>query len=248
MALPPTMYLQIAVSALGTAIGVFALRISARARAAPEVHRVTWRLTGLLFLLLGVDGLAQCMFGSWAILAGVGSPVWNSYLRWSPALNYSRTGPEFVFAGMILATAWRGTPVPRHPATGAALLLAGGAVGLALGWLEGPLESGRHYERVAILDGGLFAVWTLAMSAAVLTDVVDRTLLATLVLCVLPLPLNVIWFSWLARVETGVWVPRPFDMQLYHVALKALVLAVALRRWRAARIGIPVPGLAGRVL
>lgn len=247
LGLPPTMYLQIAVAAVGTAIGVFALRVARLARSAPQVHRTTWQVSGLLFLLMGIDGLLQSVFGSAAILAGPDAPVWTHYLRWAPALNYSRSAPEVVFVAVLVECVRRRGTRPPAMASVALLLLAGAAVGAALGWLEGPLQASRHYERVAVIEGILFALWAFGLSAAVLADVVDRALLYVLALWISPLPLNVIWFSWLARIDTGVWVPRPFDLQLYRLALNAVVLAVAIHRWRLARRGIPVAGLAGRL-
>jgi hypothetical protein len=245
--LPPTLLLQIAVSAMGTAIGAFSLAASRRAVAARPAYRATWGLTGVTFVLMGVCGLVQSGLGSWAILAGQGTPAWSRYMLWAPALNYSRSTAEVAFLGLVVVCVLR----REHPAplsggfawlaVTAALLLGG-----ALGWGEGSMVTSLHYQRVALTDSAIFALWALVLSVAMVADVVDRWLLTALGLSAIPLPLNALWFAWLARAETGAWTPRPFDMQLYRIAFHALVLAAVVHRWRLARRGIPVQGLAGR--
>lgn len=245
MGLPPTMLLQIAVSALGTAIGLFGLAIARGATPADPVHRRAWRLSGATFALMGASGLVQCSFGSWAILAGDGSGVWSAYLRWAAAFNYSRNFAEVVFLALLLGGAWhrRGEPVPGgSPWT--VLLLAMLAGGL-FGWREGSLVAARHYPGIAVMDAALFACWALVMSVVVVRDGVDRWLLLAMAVWAVPLPLNALWFFWLARTGTGVWTPRPFDMQLYRLAFHALTLLVVVHRWRLARRGEVVYGLAG---
>ena len=81
------------------------------------------------------------------------------------------------------------------------------------------------------------------LSATVLADVVDRWLLLALAICAVPLPLNALWFFWLARTGVVGWMPRPLDMQLYRLAAHALVLFVVLHRRRLSRTGILVTGL-----
>ena len=72
-----------------------------------------------------------------------------------------------------------------------------------------------------------------------------RWLLVGLTLAAVPLPLNSLWFFWMAQADTGAWIPQPFVMQSYRVVLHTLVLLVVVHRWRLARRGAPVQGLAG---
>jgi hypothetical protein len=239
------MWLQIAVSLVGAAVGACALETARRAVGAPAVHRLTWHLAGGTFVLMSASALAQNAFGSAAILAGTGSPLWNAYLRWAPGLNYGRNAMEVGLLGLLIAVVWRrgaARPVPR---TAAWLVLAAlGVAALALGSREGPLVAGRHFGSVAVMDTALFALWALALSAAVLADVIDRSLLLALGLSAAALPLNALWFFSLARLGTGVWTPRPVDMQLYRLLLEAAVLLVVVQRLRLARRGVRVAGLA----
>lgn len=246
--LPPTMHLQIAVSAMGTGIGLVALGVARRATIAEPVHRETWRLTGAAFALMGACGLVQTAFGSWAILAGEGSQVWSAYLRWAAAFNYSRNFLEVVFLALLLGWARhrRGDPVAvvsPWPVLWVAML--GGAL---FGWWEGSLRPSRHYQSIAVLDAALFAYWALVLSAVVVRDAVDRWLLLALVLAAVPLPLNALWFFWLSRADTGAWTPQPFHMQLYRTLFHGLMLLAVVRRWELARKGTMVHGLAGTMV
>ena len=240
--LPPTLLLQIAVALMGTAIGVSALLLSHRGSFVRPVHRTTWHLTGIAFVLMGASGLVQNAWGTIAVLAGEGSASWDAFMRAAPPLNYGRNAVELVLLGLLLFCVRR--PTVRLPgATAWFALLAGVCAGAAYGLWEGSLQPARHYQGVAVMDAALFGCWALVLSAMVLADVVDRWLLLALAICAVPLPLNALWFFWLARTGVVGWMPRPLDMQLYRLAAHALVLFVVLHRRRLSRTGILVTGL-----
>jgi len=210
------------------------------------VHPATWRMTGALTLLMGISGLFQSAWGCAAILRGPGSDTWDTYMAWAPSLNYSRNGAEIVFLALLLVCArrvHRDDPLPRGQMWSG--IVTGLVLGAAYGRWEGVYTSATHLTSVALVDAGLFAGFALVLGIAMITDAIDRWLLAALVCAALPLPLNAVWLAWLARADSGAWIPRPFDMQLYRLVIDWVMLLLVFHRWRLAREGAAVRGLAG---
>ncbi|MBD0319396.1 MAG: hypothetical protein ICV87_03620, partial [Gemmatimonadetes bacterium] len=164
--------------------------------------------------------------------------------RWAPAWNHSRELVPFALALLLLAFAL----APKRPALGRrwaapVVLLASFGLGGAMGWMEGTLDFARHFERVALLDAAALLFVICALAAAMVADVVDRLLMLALLAYVVPLPLNALWFAWMAaHVNDGGWSPSPLSMQLYRIAFDGACAGLAVWRWRLARRGAYVPG------
>lgn len=242
--MPPTFILQSVAAVVLAATGVAALAAVRGSGGFPERFRLTWRITGLTFLAIGVSALLQNVHGGRALLGGEGSAAWNGYLRWAPAWNHSREGIPFALALLLAGCALAPARLRlHHPWTAPLVLGATVALGMLAGWAEGPLSFGTHYTRVAVIDAVALLFVISALAAAMVADVVDRLLIATVVAHAIPLPLNALWFSWMVEYRDAGWSPSPFSMQLYRVTFDLLCVALAVRRWRLARRGAYVPGL-----
>ena len=66
-----------------------------------------------------------------------------------------------------------------------------------------------HFTRITDLDLAGFLFLISALAAAMLADVVDRLLIVTLGTHAISLPLNALWFSWMAQYQAVSWAPRP---------------------------------------
>jgi hypothetical protein len=242
--LPATLILQGLAALLLLGSGAAALGASRHPGGFPARYRLTWRIAGLALLLIGASSTLQNVHGALAIAHGEGSPMWNGYMRWAPAWNHSRQLLPFALAllllGFALAPARRALERRWLPAV---VLLAACALGAAMGWMEGALDFAPHFERVALLDAAALLFVICALAATMIADVVDRLLMLALLAYVIPLPLNALWFAWMAaHVDGGGWAPSPLSMQLYRIAFDALCAGLSAWRWRLARRGAYVPG------
>ena len=242
--MPLTLILQAAAALVLTGAGAAALAASRHAGGFPGRYRLTWRISGHALLLIGAGSILQNVHGALAIAHGEGSGVWNGYMRLAPAWNHSRELVPFALALLLLGVAL----APKHRALGQrwlppAVLLAAFAAGGAMGWREGTLDFAPHFERVALLDAAALLFVICALAATMIADVVDRLLMLALLAYVIPLPLNALWFAWMAaHVDDGGWAPSPVSMQLYRIVFDALCAGLAVWRWRLARRGAYVPG------
>lgn len=238
------MILQVVAALILVGAGASAVAASRHPGGFPERYRSTWRMTGLALLLIGASSALQNVHGALAIAHGEGSRVWNGYMRWAPVWNHSRELVPFALALLLLGFAL----APKHSAMNRrwmtpVVLLACFAAGGAMGWMEGPLDFARHFERVALLDAAALLFVICALAAAMVADVVDHLLMLALLAYVIPLPLNALWFAWMAaHVHDGGWSPSPLSMQIYRIAFDGACAGLAAWRWRLARRGAYVPG------
>ena len=160
-----TVVLQLLAALLTLAFGGVALAVARYRSALAPDRRAGWQLTGTGFSLLGASNLAQTLAGTAAFLAGPGSATLAAYLRCAPALNHSRSFLVVGLAALLGVLAWIGRDPSRagwrrlNAALGAAMLL-----GLAMGWLEGPLDVRTHGPRAA----AVFTVELVAFALALL--------------------------------------------------------------------------------
>jgi hypothetical protein len=242
--LPVTILLQGLAALVLTCFGAAALAAARHEGGFPQRYRRTWRTSGIALLLIGVSAFVQNLLGTRAILHGPGTPAWNGYMRWAPAWNHGREAVLFALALVLLAHALapRRLRVDRGWAP-VGVLLGAHALGSALGWMEGSLDFAPHFRRVALLDAAGLLFLATAVAAAMMADVVDRLLIVALVAYAIPLPLNALWFAWMASHVNGGWSPSPASMQAYRIAFDLMGAGVAVLRWRMARRGAYVPGL-----
>lgn len=228
----------------GTAI----LRVGSRDIQGPRVHRLAWRFTGIAFVLGGASAVVQlCVFAPWAFFAGRGTPVYDAFLRWNPAVTQSRT---FLMVGLgllVCSLPWLAARSERRLVPGGiAFLGLAMAAGGVLGWFEGAFVSVRFYSSTAAANVLELVVLLSALLVALLMDTMDRYLWLAMLVYAVGISLNVISFTALAwiRVE-GAWAPPPLSLfvQVFLVLSHATMLGLAVKRLRLARRGVRVGSL-----
>lgn len=240
---PAAFYAQVASSVCMTAVGVIGYAV-ARADGAEPRHRRAWRLYAATALASGITIVAQNTFGGAALLAGAGSPTWETYLAWGPGMNYGRGLFWYVFAVLLLVHGHpRGQEARVLRQTNVWLLLgAAFALGLVGGFVEGPYTT-RHEGHYAILNHGLLVLMMAGLAAAVASDGMDRLLALTVAANIAVIPLFSTWLWWRAHGVGGASYPSSLNIQTYYAVFWLASLAIAARRLWLARRGVPVPGL-----
>lgn len=238
-----TLALQLLNASLTLGFAVLILRVSRQSTWTSAARRVSSSLVGVAFAANGFGGLVQGTLAVWASAAGAGSAVYDTFLRFAPAMNQSRTGLEIALALLLMSVAVKGAR-PLALWLLLAVLAAGWAAGAAVGLLEGTLVTSRHFPMVALLDGvemvALLAMLLLALSRSSM----DRLLWLALSIHALKQSFNAIWFSAFAWIDIpGGWAPRPWTIQTQMAVLGCLMLAIAVRRYQLARRGVHVPSL-----
>lgn len=239
-----TAALQIVGAVLKLAFGLVALGVARSARAR-DVHRLGWLLVGVVLAAGGASNLLQSSWAMRAFLSGEGTAVWNSYLRWAPAMNFSRHLSMIALAGLLCALpalarlrGWRVGVI-----AGGAILLSA-ALGGWVGAAESSLVEARHYPATAMLDSLEMLLLFAALIGALAFGWMDRWLWTILAIYAVRQSFNVISFSALAwRTVTGAWAPGSAHIKWVATAMWVVLLAIALHRLRLARRGTPVSGL-----
>ncbi len=225
----------------GTAI----LLVGARELPGARVHRLAWQLTGITFVIGGVNAVGQlCLFAPWAYSAGKGTPVWDAFLRSNPAFTQSRT---FLMVGLgllLCSLPWIARFERRLVAGGVVFLVLAMAAGGILGWNEGSFVSARFYSSTASANVLELIVLFSALLVALVMDAMDRYLWLAMLVYAIAISLNVISYAALVwiRVE-GAWTPSLKLVQVALVLSHITMLWLALKRMRLARRGIEVGSL-----
>lgn len=238
-----TLILQIVVS---LCYGVFGGAAILASRAMPPAwpSKLFWRLTGGTFALFALNDFAQNILGTWAYFAGAESRVYSLYMWLAPMANHSRTFLVLSFCCVLSAMLVR-SPADRvrYDRFAIPAICVGMMGGVLLGWYEGSLIERVHYTTVAITDVVelLFLLATLLISLAWYG--VDRVLWFALGSYTFSVALNIIWTIALAGAGVG-WIPSTWHMWSYRVVLVTIAAGLAVWRWRTARRGVFVTGLA----
>lgn len=241
-----TLFLQCVVAILTLAFGVMALRVARRVPGAPELHRATWLLTGVVFTVLGINtAFHNVIAAPWAFFAGKGSPELDLYMQFSPIANHSRGFLMLAYGAMMAAI------IPVSRAAGQRLgaltvlvAIAFMAVGAVLGFREGYLTRATHYTATTITDAAGLIFLLVALFLGIVRNTTDRLLWVGLVIFTVHELLDIPWFSAMAWADVpGAWRPSAKYIHLYASVAYLLMIFVAERRIRLARKGVRVPGL-----
>lgn len=240
-----TLVLQCVGDAVTLLFAYLALRVAREGKADQELVRASWLVTGLAFTFTGASSTLQDVAGVWAFVSGPGTEVYDQYLRWSPIGNHSRNFLVVVYGLALLAVSQVRGALPRSfPRLAAGALLAGAVLGGVLGWLEGPVVSGRHWSASAVFS--LF--WVVALFAALLgalwMNSMDRLHWICVAVYALHGVFDVFFYSALSWIRiAGAWAPRPAQIQFYNVLAYLVMIGITLHRSALARRGKRVPGL-----
>ncbi|CAA9298889.1 MAG: hypothetical protein AVDCRST_MAG68-234 [uncultured Gemmatimonadetes bacterium] len=242
-----TYSLQWVVGLLTLTFAVLALRISRPGVSPDPFFGSAWLLAGTTFLLHAASQLAQYAWGGLALAGGAGSAAMESYLRWSPTFNHTRTFVLLALFIALMALAGMRAPPGRgfQRAYGVALLAAM-TLGVIVAADEGKLVESRHYLRVAGWDTVELIVVLSALFATLVTDKVDRYLWGALAANAFAVTLSIIWFVALSRVTDPLaWSPPAWQIAGYRVAVFVVMVALAARRLWLVRRGRVAEGLLG---
>lgn len=239
-----TLLNQVAWSVLQVAFAFVALRITPFP-SAPHDQSRAWRVVGLIFLFNGVHALAQDAFAVSAYISGSGSVLWDSYLRWAPALNHGRTLAFTLGFPILLTTRWRVMGCSRTLwRVAVATILGGMVLGALLGISEGPLQASTHFSAVAVLDAAELLTLLLVLFIVLVRSQVDRFLWVSLCVYAFSLAVGTLWISALINLDIpGNWAPSTLLMHAVRAVIGTAMVLAAVWRLSLARRGAPVLGL-----
>lgn len=234
---------QLAAAALTLALGLLA--VAAARRLGPrrgDRPGAAWALTGWCFLLVGGTATVHALLAAAATLAGEGSALYAAFLPWVGPANLARAVVAAVYAAALLVLllarrSWAGAVAGRAPlvmlAGGFAALLAARATdvngheGLSLIALLGAATALVTMAALlaAVANDGLDQLLWFSLAAYALKEVVNTSLMATLV-----------WWPLgdagpiLAALRTFYWISIGVLAVMCLLAWRRLVLAAAGRR------------------
>jgi hypothetical protein len=239
-----TALLQLLVAVLIVAFAAVALAVGRRAATSAPSRRAAWTVAGAAFLFHGANMMAQAAFAVTALVAGPGEPAYRAYMAVAPAMNHSRTVALLAFFGTLLALPYVAERTRWFVPAAVAAVLLGAAAGAAGGVLDGRLGERSHYLSLVSLDSVELVFVLGVLFLLLVRDAVDRLLWLALAVYALSLALNILFVSPVGlRALVGGWAPPGWSMQAYRAVLRTAMLAIALRRWSAARRGTDVPAL-----
>lgn len=236
---------QVAISLCLLLFAVQARLIARDLPAGAREFRHGWALTGLAFLIQGLNSLFHDGFSIFAWLSGPASGAWKAILFWHPILNHSRTFLLTTFCVLLCAAMLRagrdGGRVGRLPVL--AILMAGMVAGGLVGWRENGFTSITHYKSVALWDIMELGAMLVTLYVGVATNRMDRGLWVALGINAFVLALSVLLFAALTSLHlSGQWSPRPSQVQMAKALLYIMMVAAASFRLRQMRRGAPVRG------
>jgi hypothetical protein len=241
-----TLLMQCLVAILTIVFGIVALQAARRVPGRSDLHRDAWWLTGAVFTILGISTFLQlCIGAPWAYFSGVGTPVYDAYIRVAPIGNHSRGFLVLAYGAMMAGLTLIRRAFPRHFGTLVFVTsFAAMSAGAFVGWREGPLVQVTHWTATAISDSAELIFLLAALFIGVVWNTTDRLLWVALVIFTAHELFDVAWYSALAWSDVpGAWRPSPTYIHLYASVAYLLMIVLAVRRVRLARKGIKVPGL-----
>lgn len=239
-----TAVLQCLIAALKLGFGVAALR-AARLTREEGVRSTAWLLTGTAFALAGLNSVPHSLWALSAVLAGPDAAVYGEYLRWAPAVNYSRHAVMLVTPLLLL-----GLPLLCRLDRGilvrctVGLLAGSGVLGGWMGTMDGDGGWARHFTVISALDSAEMILFGAALLASLVLGTMDRILWIALVVYATRQAINVVSFSALAWFQVpGAWSPSPQHIAWIGALHWALLLGLARHRLRLAARGERTPPL-----
>lgn len=213
-----------------------------------RAHRFAyaWTFTGWAFLVQGVNSLFHDVFALAGVLGGEGSAAWNGVIRSHAILSHSRSFLLATFAVVLAVLLHRfraraDLPSLRGPM---AAVLAGMVLGGIVGWQEPEFTRATHYSAVAVYDVMELLAFMALLMVGITSGRMDRSLWAALGLNAFILALSSLLFAAIARIDvTGEWSPHPLAIQGVKVALRLVMVAIAVQYLRRVRRGDPIRGL-----
>jgi hypothetical protein len=241
-----TLFLQVLNSLGVLLIGWCALRVARAGSTGHPSHRAAWVLLAQAFLPAGMFLILQDAWGTAAFLSGAGTPLWDHYLRWLPAMNHSRGALVAMFAALLVALALRPSSAPRWVGSrSAVLLVCAFLVGSVAGFVLGGYERAFHLTTLATTSLGILLLLTVASGLHLARDSVDRILWIVITLYTVHMAISVVSITPLAASVDGWYVP-PWIPPFFDLIFTILMLGASAWALRQRRRGIEIPALLDR--
>jgi hypothetical protein len=204
-----------------------------------------WTFTGWAFLVQGANSLFHDVFSLLGFLGGEGSAAWDGVLRWHPILSHSRSFLLTAFAVVLAVLLHRYRVHARLPLRAPLMaVVAGMLVGGVVGWQEPAFNRGTHYSLVAVFNVMELLAFMALLMVGITSGRMDRSLWAALGLNAFILALSGLLFAAIARIDMiGEWSPRPLHIQGVKLALRLVMVAIAVHYLLRVRRGDPIRGL-----
>lgn len=238
-----TAVLQFIAALCTLAFAAVAWRIARQAGDCSLSH-AAWIVVAVAFLWRAIPETVQNAVAFWALHAGPGSDPYETFVRWTPAVNHART---LIMAalGWVLASLplLRGRPMGFmwRWALAVAPLLA--ATGFFVGWREGP-TSALHVASLSILGMVELVGLMVALQVALFLHSLDRYLWIFLCVYAVHVAIKVVWYSGAVEFFLGrEWYPLAWVLPLLAIPPYLVGIVVSRRRLALARSGVPVPAI-----
>lgn len=239
-----TLVLQSIVPFLQLAFAVLALLTAVRLRRFASVQGVAWLITGVAFGMYAANSCIQVVLSIIAFRVGPGHPFFDWYLSYAPSADHSRSALILAFAASVLALSRRRDSGSVDLLPHVAAFIAAMGMGFVLGRAEGPLSAARHFPITAAIDTAGIVILATVLFVVMVKDTVDRLLWSALAVHGLTMMMGILFLAALAWIETAsAWTPPIWSLHLLRGVLTLVMVALAARRLRTARMGVPVPGL-----
>lgn len=239
-----TALFQVAVALLALVVGYLALKAAQSLGGAPPLHRVSWEITGVVFLLGGLSSVIQNGWALAAVVAGRGSLVWNTYLFWSPLGDYGRTLAKAMLGLLLFLVPFASDSFlarARRVALVSTLLMF--TLGAVAGLVEGPLQLKGHFSNYSIFETLELVLFLAALFNAVRTSSMDRLLWGFTSLYAARQALNALSYAAVALSGEQHWAPSGQHIHVIGIFCYVAMSYLAYRRIRLARSGVQVPGM-----
>lgn len=173
-----TATLQLVNAALTLLFGILAMQAWRHLGAARwRKLEAGWLVTGGCFMFIGVFGGVQTLAATAALRAGPGSPLYRTYIEWSPAGNIGR-GAGVAAYGLMLAALLAARPERARQVSLGALWVIGGTIvaGTTAAALYGTIDQHTHLTALAVLATAAVLALLLALLLGVMNDGMDLLL------------------------------------------------------------------------
>jgi hypothetical protein len=220
-----TATLQLVNAALTLLFGILAVRAWRHLGAARwRKLEAGWLVTGACFVFVGVLGGVQTLVATAALRAGPGSPLYRTYLEWSPAGNIGREAGMAAY-GLMLAVLLAVRSERVHQVSRGAVWVIGGTVvgGTTAAALYGTIDFHTQMTAVAVLSTAAVLALLLALLLGVMNDGMDLLLWLAVAAHAVKETLVVSLMATLAWLESA----RVMDAALIFYWINVVVAVIA---------------------
>ncbi|HEY0038554.1 MAG TPA: hypothetical protein VGB66_17785 [Longimicrobium sp.] len=207
-----------------------------------------WLVTGACFVFVGVFGGVQTLAATAALRAGPGSPLYRTYLEWSPAGNIGR-GVGIAAYGVMLAALLSARPERVRQVSLGALWVIGGSIvaGTTAAALYGTIDTHTQMTAMAVLATAAVLLLLLALLLGVMNDGMDLLLWMAVAAHTIKETLVVSLMAILAWSERGRAMEAALMFYWINVGVGIVVSLLAQVRLRRAIENRHVPALFERL-